>query len=371
MPWWCLCCSVYGLIHPLRCLHLIGLRGFPPILINPGIPRKTLGNALVQKGTNFVSQRNSPTTVKDGKPERWLKTLLLEQYWQEFLEVYRNRPNSGNRCGIRLNHAYALFLTVKQLQPKTILESGVNAGQSTYFLRQAAKPHTPHIYSFDPADRPICGHAKRWLDTNHTPDYTHYYLGKNDFVDVTELDWSREIEAGRVVRNSTLVFSDDHLNSFERIRSLLPHGFVHVLVEDNYMVGRGSTEADRAGFTPKQLLARRDADAHWFWKHLQSYSEFPPLVAPSLAHNYPGGPKLGYLHSSANRKALRYLAEPLLRVDLYDSKNNLKKKDPYQDDWRAYQQLCEAAHANTSLIDEHSYQQVMNYNQMAYLHLRP
>ena len=53
----------------------------------------------------------------------------------EFIEVYKKRPDPVNMCGIRINHALALFLAVKHIQPSLVVESGVNAGVSTYFIR--------------------------------------------------------------------------------------------------------------------------------------------------------------------------------------------------------------------------------------------
>jgi hypothetical protein len=138
----------------------------------PGIPVEELGHPLVKKGRTFVERS---------------RELLIEQYLDEFLAVYRDRPDKSDLCGIRINHAYALFLSVKFFQPTTIIESDVHAGQSTYFMR-AASPNAT-IYVFDPIEKPICGHKKLWIA-----------LG-----DIGDIDWGSKIRAGEVDPDKTLV----------------------------------------------------------------------------------------------------------------------------------------------------------------------
>jgi hypothetical protein len=115
----------------------------------PGVPLEKVGHVLVKKGTNFVENTRE----------------LLLTHLDEFLDVYEKRPDKVNKCGIRINHAYALWLSCKVLQPKTIIESGVNAGQSTYFMRSAAPD--AKIFAIDPEDKPICGQKERWIDFSH------------------------------------------------------------------------------------------------------------------------------------------------------------------------------------------------------------
>jgi hypothetical protein len=149
----------------------------------PGIPVEELGYPLVKKGLTFVERS---------------RELLIEQHLDEFLAVYRDRPDKRNLCGIRINHAYALFIAVKFLQPTSIIESGVNAGQSTYFMR-AASP-TARIYAIDPLDKPICGQEKRWIDEKNAV----YYTG-DKFQDIGEIDWGSKIRAGEIDPEKTLV----------------------------------------------------------------------------------------------------------------------------------------------------------------------
>ena len=183
---------------------------------------------------------------------------------EEFLQVYKNRPDPVNMCGIRINHAMGLFLAVKQLKPTLVVESGVNAGVSTYFIRKASP--TTRIFAVDPLDKPICRQGTRWIDPS---SLTTYFTGSN-FVDITAIDWKGMIERQEFDPLATLVFLDDHLHAYERIAAVMKHGIRHIVVEDNYKQGEGATPQDKRS-TPKQML-----HGH-FWKRKGEY-ESPPLV---------------------------------------------------------------------------------------------
>ena len=191
----------------------------------PAIAHKEVGHPLVMKGDAFFNHAREHffTQDKDGK------TLM-----DEFLEVYSNRPDKTNMCGIRINHAMALYLGVKKLQPTLVVESGVNAGQSTYFIRAASK--TTKIFAIDPLDKPICNQADRWMDSSQL---TTYYTGEK-FVDIVDLDWKGMIKKNEVDPQTTLVFIDDHMHVYDRMMTLMEHGIRHVISEDNYKAGEGS-----------------------------------------------------------------------------------------------------------------------------------
>ena len=190
----------------------------------PGIPTGELGHPLVKIGHNFVENAGE----------------LLLQHWEEFLEVYANRPDKVNMCGIRFNHAYALWITVKHMKPTTIIESGVNAGQSTYFMRNAATTSTT-IYAIDPEDKPICKQGERWID----PTGKTEYLTGQKFKDIEAVDWRHLVEENKIDPNRTLVFLDDHLKVFTRYQKLMEVGFRHIILEDNYKAREGATRDDK------------------------------------------------------------------------------------------------------------------------------
>jgi trans-aconitate methyltransferase len=135
-------------------------------------------------------------------------------------------------------------LTIKVLQPTSIIESGVNAGQSTYFMR-AASP-VAHIYPIDPADEPICDQGSSWIDSAADQNKSTYYTGSN-FKDLGDIDWGSKIKSGKMDPQKTLVFLDDHCKVFDRCWNvLMKYGFRHaMLLEDNYKAGEGGTEDDK------------------------------------------------------------------------------------------------------------------------------
>lgn len=193
----------------------------------PGVPKEKLGCPLVVKGNNFLPFLKSIFEVKN--------LAMLE----EFLSLYENRPDKVNLCGIRINHALALFATIKHLKPTAIIESGVNAGLSTYIMRGAAGPNTK-IFAIDPLEMPICEQKSRWIDSNSN---TEYFTG-DKFKDFTDIDWNTLISDKNIDPSQVLVYFDDHLNVYNRFPTLMKNGFRHVLLEDNYRAGEGTTNCN-------------------------------------------------------------------------------------------------------------------------------
>ena len=304
----------------------------------PGVPEEKLGSKLVQIGSNFVSDS---------------RRLLIDEHLQEFLEAYDNRPDKTNLCGIRINHAYALFVAIKHLQPTAIIESGVNAGMSTYMMRAAAP--SAKLYPIDPLDTPICNQKTRWIDTVNA----EYYTGKEKFKDIGEIDWEGKIQSGEIDPARTLVFLDDHLEVFFRLKYLHKFGFRHVVLEDNYKLGEGATLKDKAGWTPKQMFRKPDdINSQWLFRNLISYAEFPPLVPPIMAKDFEIKRKKagGFMHAKDGNTDI---VAPLLRPDLSES------------DRKIYEQICKHLNVDPNIRDNESYMQLMNYNQFAYFELQP
>mmetsp|Transcript_9973 Transcript_9973/g.13983 ORF Transcript_9973/g.13983 Transcript_9973/m.13983 type:complete len:408 (-) Transcript_9973:135-1358(-) len=307
----------------------------------PAVASEEVGHPLVFKGESFYDHARELYFTGDHP--------LME----EFLQVYKNRPDPVNMCGIRINHAMGLFLAVKQLKPTLVVESGVNAGVSTYFIRKASP--TTRIFAVDPLDEPICKQGQRWIDPSHL---TTYFTGSN-FVDMTEMDWNGMIERQEFDPLTTLVFLDDHLHAYERIAAVMAHGIRHILVEDNYKQDEGATPKDKKS-TPKQMF-----DGHfwkqkgdWLWERTKTYSEFPPLVPPIMAkeNTLPRKKAGGFMVAS---DANTDIVHPILRPDL-DASDNVH-----------YKNAMSFLGLNPSLVDNDSYMQVMNYNQFCYLELMP
>ena len=149
----------------------------------PGIPSR-----------NWTSKEHGGGGMKllrlgpDAGPVEDSKRYLVEHF-EEFLEVYKNRPDKTNTCGIRIPHALAVYFIAKRLQPTTIIESGINSGQSTYFFRKACPD--AKIISIDPEIKPICGQPVRWID-----DTNNEYLTGDTFVNFDAVNWGECIQSG-------------------------------------------------------------------------------------------------------------------------------------------------------------------------------
>jgi len=222
----------------------------------------------------------------------------------EFIEVYRRRPILDNTGGMGLNHSFAVWFILRQMQPRLVVESGVWRGHSTWLIEQAAP--NAEIVAIDP--RP-----ERRIYSSTRVRYT-----TDDF---TRIDWS-----GSDVAQAVLFF-DDHQNAYSRLKDMAWLGFRHAIFEDNYPCGEGDFYSLRhlqAGcghphlqmssayaWQPRQAAKRLILEPLLRWcgagqhllvppnmsdranlaKHLQTYLEFPAVVlAPN---NNWGGPWTG------------------------------------------------------------------------------
>lgn len=144
-----------------------------------------------------------------------------------FMEtVYKKRPlgwhntTRFNMGGTGFFHQFYIWMLVRALQPKHIIETGAYNGLGTWQLRQAAphaqiivvSPQTPHIY-VDKAP------SSRYFTAEH-------------FRDFATIDWSC-VEG--LDRSRTLVFIDDHQSGYRRMLEAHARGFHHHLNDDNAM----------------------------------------------------------------------------------------------------------------------------------------
>jgi len=155
----------------------------------------------------------------------------LMQHMQAFTKVwadFKAQFGPGRTCCMGINHQFAMYTTVKELQPLVIIESGVAAGRGTWLLRYAAGPNVP-IFSIDPGVPKNMYPDIGWQDTNpHTK-----YLTGGYFQDLALVRWDVLIP-DPTWRARTLVLLDDHQSSVERLKMLRRWGFRYAFYEDNY-----------------------------------------------------------------------------------------------------------------------------------------
>ncbi|KAL3908564.1 MAG: hypothetical protein SGILL_008435 [Bacillariaceae sp.] len=320
----------------------------------PAIAYQEVGHPLVYKGHNFFA--NATDYFFTGDENKNGGVVVFAELMKEFIEMYKNRPGAVNTCGIRINHAMALFLAVKALQPTLVVESGVNAGFSTYVIRQASG--TTRIFAIDPEDKPVCEDRERWIDDNAL---TTYYTGKENFVDILDLDWKRLVETKQVDPDKTLVFLDDHRHAFKRIASMMMQfGARHVIIEDNYKAGKGASQEDKES-TPKQSFSGKlmDMEGKWLFQNLISYSEFPPLIPSTVLRQ----------HIKRNRKNYGGFIEH--DQDNQDSVPPMLRPDLSANDKHTFESIANNLGLNPSIKELREYEEFMNYNHICYLEIMP
>jgi len=165
----------------------------------------------------------------------------LTQYLTHFKGVwadFKRTFGEGQTCCMGMNHQFAIYTTVKELQPLVIIESGVAAGRGTWLLRHAAGPSVP-IFSLDPGVAKAMYGPVSWTDESGA---TKYLTGSN-FQDLALVRWDVLIP-DPAWRAKTLIILDDHQSSIERLKMLRRWGFRYAFYEDNYPY-QVATSADK------------------------------------------------------------------------------------------------------------------------------
>lgn len=218
-----------------------------------------------------------------GGPRRpeWACYSAMRSEVPKFVRLYKRRPIKSNTRGMRLQHSFALYYILRQLQPTTVIESGVRNGHSTWIIRQAL-PHA-RIISLDPK-RPW----KRLPRVN-------YFVG-DEFVDFGDVAW-RELG---VDPERTLVFLDDHQDAFKRMFKQNRIGFRHFITEDNYDYLRGDAQSlswicqtrnrstwpgyalDNFGKKKKMSWDDHLVQSKTLHFALETYYKFPPVAAKDI-----------------------------------------------------------------------------------------
>ena len=169
-------------------------------------------------------------------------------FMESFLVLYNQRPVENNQGGMKIPHLYNLYLILKKLKPKLIVESGVWHGQGTWFMERVCPD--AKIISFD------IDLSKRHFISEKVEYYQH---------DFSQFDWEDFFEQ-KVNYNpsNTLLFLDDHVDFNKRIEKILNSKFKFVVSEDNYPSNQGDC------ITPKKILESNkyviDKDGHRQWK---------------------------------------------------------------------------------------------------------
>lgn len=219
----------------------------------------------------------------DMRRPSWACLSAMKAAIPGFLKLYERRPIKDNAGGMLADHSFALWYTLRQVQPKIIIESGAFKGHGTWLMRQAL-PHA-RIISVDPRG-----------PTHRLPG-VEYLIGKS-FRDFGEIDWvARGVDPAE-----TLVFLDDHQSGYRRIfQDNLRFKFWRFIAEDNYGYTLGDNmslknvcETKRKSKWPglvQDNFGKKRTAMTWeehlglgkkVEKYLTTYYEFPPMAASEL-----------------------------------------------------------------------------------------
>ena len=134
-----------------------------------------------------------------------------------YFDVRRSNPAFGILGTTPGNLTLWLFLLVRALKPKVVVESGVYMGSSLFSMR-CASPE-PKMYAFD-------------LDFSKL-------LFKTDTVDFREHDWGTD--QVKAEGPTDLCYFNDHINNCMRIRQCWERGFKHLVLDDTPDLGEIQT----------------------------------------------------------------------------------------------------------------------------------
>jgi hypothetical protein len=146
---------------------------------------------------------------KEIKKIKW-NIYEIKDEIKKFIELYKSRPIKNNKGGMLFPHMFVLYFILKKIKPELIIESGIYKGQSTWLIEKTLPKS--NIIS---------------IDTNLK---SRIYISKK--AHYSDIDFKFQ-NFSNIPKNS-LVFFDDHVNHFERIKEALYFNIKNIVLEDNY-----------------------------------------------------------------------------------------------------------------------------------------
>jgi len=142
-------------------------------------------------------------------PPEWKKEEILEQL-ENFKMIYKQRPIKDNIHGMRFQHMFATYFILKKINPSFVIESGIFRGQSTWLIENTL-PNSKVLS----------------IDIDLTQRVYISKKAKYSSIDFKDHDFSN-------IPEDTLVFFDDHINHYERLKQAKFFNIKRIIFEDNY-----------------------------------------------------------------------------------------------------------------------------------------
>ncbi len=166
----------------------------------------------------------------------------IEEEIESFFKVYKKMPIKDNTYGMHSPHLFLMWHALRQINPTTIIESGVYKGLGTWWMRQACPNAT--IYSID-----VDLSNVEYIDNKATYLHTDFKCHKWDEIND---------------KANALIFFDDHQNALERLKQMKWMGFSMAMFEDNYASYTGDC------YSCKKILAQ--TGNQWAWDIIEPNS---------------------------------------------------------------------------------------------------
>jgi hypothetical protein len=143
-------------------------------------------------------------------PPQWKKEDMLE-HLEKFKIIYEQRPIKDNIHGMRFQHMFATYFILKKINPSFVIESGVFRGQSTWLIENTLPNSKILSIDIDLTQR---------VYISEKAEYSNIDFKDHDFSNLPE---------------DALVFFDDHVNHYERLRQAKFFNIKRIILEDNYV----------------------------------------------------------------------------------------------------------------------------------------
>ena len=158
----------------------------------------------------------------------------LKKELKIFLQIYEKRPIEINKSGMRIEHCFALFCFLRKIKPKTIIESGIWKGQTTWLIRKTLSNTKIFAIDTDLNQRQIIFKDVTYLDK-----------------DITLYKWNK------INKKTCLILFDDHVCFSKRIDFLLKNNFKHIVFDDNLPKNFISYYTPKMIYEEGQLIIRK------------------------------------------------------------------------------------------------------------------
>lgn len=133
---------------------------------------------------------------------------------EDFQRLYRRRPITDNTGGMGFNGSLWLYLMVRLLNPRLIIESGTWQGHTSWLMAEACPEAKIRSYDIDPKN----------------------LLVRHPRVTYRQGDWTGHEAAALDPDHSLLVF-DDHISHARRLQEAAARGFRSAIFDDNVPAG--------------------------------------------------------------------------------------------------------------------------------------